>query len=107
MSGEKNSTVRRVRVSQERRLLELLEAANGAEVSAVDVQRTAGLQYSRAVHSLRHKGYEIVNRTEIRDGVRHGWFKLIVPNAGTCKVNTSRQGQLLALPQPVRHRDDG
>src|SRR5262249_45702551 len=34
------------------------------------------LQYCRAIATLREQGHRIENRTEIRDGVRHGFYRL-------------------------------
>jgi hypothetical protein len=37
------------------------------------------LQYGARMFSLRKKGWQIENKIEIRDGVKHGFFRLATP----------------------------
>jgi hypothetical protein len=63
------------RPTQEDRILHLLQAAWPNWTPAPELSRIS-LGYGRCVHSLRRKGWLIVNRVEVRDGVRHGFFRL-------------------------------
>jgi hypothetical protein len=61
-------------LSQEERILNVLQAAWPNWVPAPQLAKIS-LQYSARVFSLR-KRFEISNRVEIVNGVRHGFFKL-------------------------------
>jgi hypothetical protein len=61
-------------LSQEQRILNLLHAAWPNWVPAPQLAQIS-LQYSARVYSLR-KRFQISNRVEIVDGVRHGFFRL-------------------------------
>jgi hypothetical protein len=101
--------------TQEQRILWALQAAFPSWVPAPALGRIS-LQYGARVHSLRRKGWLIVNRVRIVDGQRHGEFRL-----GTAPVPPSKQlrqrqappaaeaGALFPdlAPETMRHRDDG
>lgn len=53
-----------------------LDAANGAWVPLPQIMRHAA-QYNARLHALRKLGHAIENKTEIRDGVRHSWYRLV------------------------------
>jgi hypothetical protein len=36
-------------------------------------------QYRARIFSLRNKGWQIANKVEVRDGVKHGYFRLATP----------------------------
>jgi hypothetical protein len=61
--------------TQRQHILDLLMAAEGAEVPLVDIMVCAA-QYNACIHELRKRGYKIVNRAETRSGVRHSWYRL-------------------------------
>jgi hypothetical protein len=61
--------------TQRQHILDLLMAAEGAEVPLADIMACAA-QYNRCIHDLRKGGYKIVNRAETRNGVRHSWYRL-------------------------------
>lgn len=61
--------------TQRQHILDLLMAAEGAEVPLVDIMVCAA-QYNACIHELRKRGYKIVNRSETRNGVKHSWYRL-------------------------------
>jgi hypothetical protein len=61
--------------TQRQHILDLLMAAEGAEVPLAEIMVCAA-QYNFCIHELRKRGYKIVNRTETRNGVRHSWYRL-------------------------------
>lgn len=61
--------------TQRQHILDLLMAAEGAEVPLADIMACAA-QYNRCIYDLRKGGYQIVNRAETRNGVRHSWYRL-------------------------------
>ncbi len=61
--------------TQRQHILDLLMAAEGAEVPLADIMVCAA-QYNACIHELRKRGYKIVNRAETRNGVRHSWYRL-------------------------------
>ena len=92
------NSVQSQRNSQSKRALDRLIAARGAWVSALDIQKVAGLQYSRAVHTIRHKwGYPIENKTERVNGMIHGYFRL--PLEATPPVLTATGSAVQDTPQ--------
>jgi hypothetical protein len=59
-------------------LVKLLRDANGSEVPLPQVMAAAGAQYNSRIFEARHKlGLRIVNRTEVVDGVKRSWFRLV------------------------------
>ena len=64
------------RRSQVLRTMDVFNAANGAEVPAPRLAAIS-LQYGRVIHSLRRLGYSIENRIEYREGVAHGFFRMV------------------------------
>lgn len=61
--------------TQRQHILDLLMAAEGAEVPLADIMVCAA-QYNACIHELRKRGYKIVNRSETRNSVRHSWYRL-------------------------------
>jgi hypothetical protein len=61
--------------TQRQHILDLLMAAEGAEVPLADIMVCAA-QYNRCIYNLRKGGYKIVNRSETRNGVKHSWYRL-------------------------------
>lgn len=61
--------------TQQQHILDLLMAAEGAEVPLADIMACAA-QYNRCIYNLRKTGYKIVNRVETCSGVRHSWYRL-------------------------------
>ena len=61
--------------TQRQHILDLLMAAEGADVPLADIMACAA-QYNRCIHDLRKRGYKIVNRAETRNGVKHSWYRL-------------------------------
>ncbi len=67
------------RVTQEQRVLHLLQAAWPNEVPAIALSRIS-LGYPGRIFSLRRKGYLISNRVEFVDGLsKHGFYRLGPP----------------------------
>ena len=101
--------------TQEQRILWLLEAAWPAWTPAPSLAKIS-LQYGARVHSLRRKGWLIVNRVRIVDGQRHGEFRLgAVPVPASKELRqhptlpAEQTGSLFPdlAPETMRHRDDG
>ncbi len=61
--------------TQRARILRLLIDARGGWVPLPDIMACAA-QYNARIFELR-KNFSIENRTEIVDGVRHSWFRLL------------------------------
>lgn len=57
-------------------ILRLLIDARGAWVSLPEIMACAA-QYNARIFSLRRMGFNVENRTETVNGVRHSWFRLI------------------------------
>jgi len=70
----KSSTTR----SQEERILWLLHASWPEWTPALALSHVS-LQYNARIFGLRKKGWEIANRVEVRNGVKHGSFRLATP----------------------------
>src|SRR5437667_7511511 len=64
--------------AQEHRILWQLQASFPGWTPA-PVLSQISLQYNARIFSLRGKGWQIANRVEIRDGVKHGAFRLATP----------------------------
>lgn len=94
MNGER--LVRSARASQREQILQLLIEAGG-EVPTTRLAEVGGLQYSARVHELRAAGHNILNRTEVRDGVRRGFFRLASTPNSSARVD---QPQVPARPTP-------
>jgi hypothetical protein len=75
--------------TQEDRILWQLQASY-PEWTPAPVLCRISLQYSSRIFSLRRKkGWQIENKVEIRDGVKHGFFRLATP--GTFPNPTMRE----------------
>jgi hypothetical protein len=61
--------------SQKQRILNLLAAAWPEWTPAPSLARIS-LQYCARISELREQGWEICNRTEWKDGARHGFYRL-------------------------------
>jgi hypothetical protein len=87
--------------TQHQHILDLLMAADGAEVPLTEIMVCAA-QYNCCIHQLRKRGYKIVNRSEIRNGVTHSWYRLesspAEPMPGTRKKNARPEAQAEAAP---------
>jgi hypothetical protein len=65
------------RRTQCEKILALLQSANGQWVPLPQILALGCAQYSARIHTLRHEmGFHIENRTEVKNGVRHSWFRL-------------------------------
>jgi hypothetical protein len=111
--------------TQRDRILSVLIQARGAWVPLTEIIPLAA-QYNARLHEIRHKlGFNVENRTQEVDGIRHSWFRLIsristLPiekkNPPTyCRDNQERDvasdtastHSLFGDLSPERHRDDG
>jgi hypothetical protein len=61
--------------TQRQHILDLLMAAEGAEVPLAEIMVCAA-QYNACIYELRKRGYKIVNRSETCNGVKHSWYRL-------------------------------
>lgn len=61
--------------TQRQHILDLLIAAEGAEVPLADIMVCAA-QYNKCIYDLRKAGYKIMNRADTRNGVKHSWYRL-------------------------------
>ena len=62
--------------TQQAAILRLLIDARGAWVPLPEIMACAA-QYNARVFELRRTGFNVENRTEHVDGVRHSWFRLV------------------------------
>jgi len=63
--------------SQRDQILALLINARGSWVPLTEIIPLAA-QYNALFHEIRHKrGFNVENRTQEVDGIRHSWFRLI------------------------------
>lgn len=91
--------------SQVQEILEVLLSAQGAEVPLKHIMNCAA-QYSRCIHDLRRKGFKIINRTEMRNGVKHSWYRLqsspAEPIPGTRKKTVVAESASSSPSEPTR-----
>src|SRR3954468_7644060 len=71
--------------SQTGRILNLLAAAWPAWTPAPALSKIS-LQYCARISELRELGWEIANRVEVKDGVRHGFYRL-----GSAPIPSSKE----------------
>ena len=107
-----------MKASQEERILWQLSAAFPEWVPAPSLAKIS-LQYSSRIFSLRHKGWQIANRVEVRNGVKQGYFRLATPGTfPNPQHGRSATSTLIQKPAPggdmslfgnlaLEHRDDG
>ena len=69
------------RATQRSRILELLVAAHGEWVPLPQILALRISQVGARILELRRSGFNIENRTEIIDGQRHSWYRLITKSA--------------------------
>jgi hypothetical protein len=62
--------------TQRSRILRLLIDAHGAWIPLPEIMAYAA-QYNARILELRRLGFNVENRTERVDGVRHSWFRLL------------------------------
>jgi hypothetical protein len=96
--------------SQEDRILWQLQAAF-PEWTPAPVLSRISLQYNARIFSLRRKkGWEIENKVEVRDGVKHGYFRLATPGSfPTPKAQpspTKLKNKITEAPQSVAPPSD-
>ena len=94
--------------TQPGKILALLTAAKGREVSAVELSKIS-LQYSARINELRKQGLRIENRVERVGRTKHGYFRLAIgpvsaPQATPCRFINNENLTLFA--QDARHFDD-
>ena len=89
MSAPENSRTQRARI------LRLLVEARGGWVPSPAIAECAQ-QYNARLFELRRLGFEILNRNEEREGVRHSSFRLVSSPAQAISPSTS----------PAVERDD-
>lgn len=85
--------------TQRQHILDLLMAAEGAEVSLADIMVCAA-QYNRCIYDLRKGGYKIVNRSETRDGVKDSWYRLESAPADLTPRSPARSRKKSARAEP-------
>lgn len=74
MKGDHNPVAR----TQEDLILWQLQASY-PEWTPAPILSKISLQYNARIFSLRRKGWQIANRVEIREGMKHGSFRLATP----------------------------
>jgi len=88
------------------RILRLLIAARGAWVPLPAIIACAA-QYNARLWTLRHRmGFNIENRTEYVDGVRHSWFRLVNSTAPAPKPEPAKPQPLKSWEQVCAERDE-
>ena len=83
--------------NQEERILWLLQAAWPAWTPAPTLSRVS-LQYNARIHGLRKKGWQIANRVETHNGVKHGSFRLATPGTFPNPKNKRNQPHSPSTP---------
>ncbi|MCI0402037.1 MAG: helix-turn-helix domain-containing protein [Acidobacteria bacterium] len=63
--------------TQEQRILAVLQANFGRDVSLPDILSLRIAQYNARIKGLRRKGYRIQSRSEWIGQERHTWFRLV------------------------------
>lgn len=82
-------------------ILRLLLEARGAWVPLPEIMACAA-QYNARLWTLRHQmGFNIENRTENVDGVRHSWFRLVPSPAAPPKPEPAKSEVAWADRKPV------
>ncbi len=72
------SAEHRNRQTQAAQIVELLRAHRGQWVALPNILGLGIAQYNARIHQARHEwGLKIENKTEVRDGIRHSWFRLV------------------------------
>jgi hypothetical protein len=62
---------------QSEKILTLLRCARGAWVPLPAILALGIAQYNARIFELRRRGFNIENRTETIDGIRHSYFRLV------------------------------
>jgi hypothetical protein len=88
--------------TQREKILSLLVAARGGEVSAVELSKIS-LQYGARLKELRQMGLRIINRVEVSGRTRHGFFRLVTGTTPTPQLQSAYVG---LFPREARHFDD-
>ena len=65
------------RSTQRAQVLALLRSAHGGWVPLPTILALGIAQYNARVFELRRSGYQIENRSEVVDGSRHSFFRLV------------------------------
>jgi hypothetical protein len=85
--------------SQEGRILALLKSRGGAWTPEPELAEIS-LRYAARLHSLRHEQrIAIENRVEIKDAVKHGFYRLAQPDIR--KIASISQSPPLSVPSPA------
>jgi hypothetical protein len=92
--------------TQRQHILDLLMAAEGAEVPLAEIMVCAA-QYNACIHELRKRGYKIVNRSETCNGVKHSWYRLESSPANLTPrtPDPARSRKKSARPAVSQHRN--
>jgi hypothetical protein len=101
-------------ISQADRTLQLLHEHGSAWTPAPELAAIS-LQYCRAIRCLRKRGYVIENRTEQREGAKHGFYRLAGRRSPTVcttqntpnPINVTDVDRLFPDDAPLRHLDLG
>jgi hypothetical protein len=100
-----------VSAQQRQRILNMLIAAHGEFIPAVELARVS-LQYNARIFEIRRLGYNVESRTSHphgRGGVVHSWFRLI-PFTTDSSTRPEAQAEpddaLLFADMREKHRDE-
>jgi hypothetical protein len=91
--------------TQRGRILGLLIEARGGWVPSPEIAACAA-QYNARIFELRRLGFEIVNRTEERDGMRCSWFRLVSTPSHTESTTPAARGDDAGNSQTPRARQE-
>src|SRR5438128_11012776 len=86
--GRSNMSAQR---SQEDRILWLLQAAWPNWTPALELTRLSH-QYNARVFSLRAKNWQLENKVDVCDGMKHGYCRLATPRTSPTRRRESLQG---------------
>lgn len=63
---------------QQQKIYDLLRQHTNAWVSLPSLMALGVAQYNSRILDLRRMGYIIENRTQVVNGVKHSWYRLVV-----------------------------
>jgi hypothetical protein len=109
MATPTTTNSRNTQRTQRSRLLGLLVAARGGEVSLRQILDLRISQFGSRLLELRALGFEILNRMEIVGGEKRSWYRLVSGPSVPMPVPTATGQQLNPTLFDISgvHRDEG
>ena len=80
-------------------IVELLRSRRGDWIALSEILALHIAQYGARIYQARHEwGLKIENKTEVRDGVRHSWFRLVEEQRPAAAMMPARRETIDQLP---------